>query len=446
VITRILPIALGLSWGLLVFWIGLVLTFPSDAVSERIAWEVDQATKGGMVLRLDGVSPSWGVTGVNLEGAQLLQRVEGKGDEEDTVTLLVQAIRVDARARILPLLTGDLITDLDAELYDGTLAGELGQVDGSLTADLVANDLDLSLYPFAGADWSVDASGLLDALVDLTVSPDDVKEAKGDLEVSVDGLVLRDLVVSGFTIEEAVFSEAVLELDVRDGEADVEKGEFISDMVEATVEGKIILSSPLERSRLKLDLKVRLDEDLDQLAQIAPGMKNARDEGGTYHFMVSGTLERPRFREDRLAARKRGAPATRRDEGSPATARPPLRLDSEGELDEEAEERRRLREERIAERRERMRKSRDEQREAYQEGDPQVGSNDRDREPPPEMDGLPRPGFDDERGFDDPRERDPRRDDEEYLDDLPPEDDLPREDDVELEFEDGERRELGYVE
>ena len=442
-IARIIPVVLGLTWGLLVFWVALVLSFPSDAVRERISWEVDRATGGTMALKLDDIRPSWSVTGALLEGVQLLSIPKPKkkakeGDDPPLASLLLAATRVDTRVHVLPLLGGDLLAELDAELYKGTLSGELGQVEQAFMADLEANDLDLSLYPFAGDDWSVDVSGLLDLVVDMKVDPEEIKEAKGDLELDVEGLVLRSLTVSGFTIDEAVFNEAVLELDVHDGEAEVKKGSFLSDMVEATLDGKITLSSPIERSRLKLALKIRLDDDLDSLAKLAPGMKNARDEGGTYHFMVSGSLEKPRFREDRLAARKRKSSSSSsrdrdRDRGRDddrASARPPPRT-GVTEADPEAEERRRLREERIAERRERMRENRDQQLNGERPPGP-----DRQRGDPP-------PDFEDD--FDDRRPSvRGRGDDDDFLDEeLPPDDDLSSEDD--LDFEDEGARDLGYA-
>ncbi len=208
-------------------------------------------------------------------------------------------------------------------------------------------------------------------------------------------------------------------------------------MIEATLEGKITLSSPLERSRLKLTLKVRLDDDLDSLAKLAPGMKNARDDGGTYHFMVSGSLEKPRFREDRLAARKRKGGSAKdrtRDPDERASSRPPARTSPGDGEDADAEERRRLREERIAERRERMRANRDRQ---LQDGEPPAGP-DRQRGDPP-----PRDDFEDD--FDDRRPgfRDVR-DDEEFLDDPPSDDDFP-DPEEDLEFEGDDVRDLGYA-
>jgi type II secretion system protein N len=342
---------------------------------------------------------------------------------------LFSATRVDARVRLIPLISGNVFGELEAELYQGTLAGELGFIDSKYMIDMVAKNLDLSLYPFEGEDWNADVIGLMDLAVDMQVDPEEIKDATGDIELDIDGLIMRSLTLSGFTIDEAVFSEAVLKLDVHDGQAEVKKGSFIADMIEATIDGKITLSSPLERSRLKLTLKLRLEDDLDSLAKLLPGMKSARDEGGTYHFMVSGTVERPRFREDRLAARKRKGATSIPDPSDRATARPPVRTlgGPSGDLDEDAEERKKLREERIAERREQMRKSRDE-------------DFDEDREPGPDRQRGDRPpDFDDELEFDDRRARAPvARDDLDYIEeDRPPLEDL--------EFEDDPARDLGYA-
>ena len=429
-IGRMAPVAAGLAWGLVVFWIALVLSFPSEVVQERISWEVNRATHGSLALRLESVRPSWGVTGARFEGVQLLS-VDKTSDEDEPglASLIFSASRVATRVRVLPLLGGDVLAELDADLYQGTLLGELGKLGDLFLADIIAKDLDLSLYPFEGEDWSADVSGLLDLVVDMKVNPEEVKEAKGDISLEVDGLTLRALSLSGFTIDEAIFDEAILKLDVHNGEAEIRKGSFLSDMVEATLDGKITLSSPLERSRLKLTMKIRLEEDLDTLAQLAPGMKNARDDGGTYHFMISGSIERPRIREDRMAARKRKSnapdPVRRDDRDDRALVRPPSRK-VEGEEDADAEERRRLREERISDRRERMRENRDQQIEGERSPGP-----DRQRGDPP-------PDFEEDLRF-----NDQRMDDEDFPDDDLPDDEMPPDD--ELDYDEGEVRDLGYA-
>ncbi|MBK9369627.1 MAG: hypothetical protein IPN01_25570 [Deltaproteobacteria bacterium] len=118
------------------------------------------------------------------------------------------------------------------------------------------------------------------------------------------------------------------------------------------------LQSPLGRSRLRLDFNVKLAEELDKLARLAPGVKEARDAEGVLHFTCSGTLDSPECGPEGARRGRVAGPMNVGDGGVGV-------IGEEGGENEpmDAEERKRRREERLAERRERIRQLR-EQREA----------------------------------------------------------------------------------
>jgi hypothetical protein len=222
----------------------------------------------------------------------------------------------------------------------------------------------------------------------------------------VDGLRMSEASLMGFTLGEANFSEAVLSLNVEQGRAKVKKGSFVSDLVQVQIDGEVQLQSPLGRSRLRLDFNVKLAEELDKLARLAPGVKEARDAEGVLHFTCSGTLDSPECGPQ--GARRGRAAGPIGGIGDGGVGAIGGEEGGEGEpLD--AEERKRRREERLAERRERIRQLR-EQREAGGEnagedpdlvgpGDPRrpgpingpLNIPDEDELPPGEGDPPPRP-------------------------------------------------------
>lgn len=365
-LSRLLLAVLFVFWGLGFFLLGQHLTFPSDLARDRLIYELDHATDGGMALRLSEVSPWWG-TGVSLHDAQLFQLPQSRRrrTEEAAPTLLVQAEKFSARLRLLPLLWATPTVAMDADMYGGDVDGTVA-LDGKVVKlDLLGSDLDLGRFPFEGETWSADVGGLLRTRALLDLDQEDLANSTGRLRFEFTDLVINEASVMGLTLGQATFTEAVLAFRLRDGKAEVKKGSFVSDMLEVTVDGYVGLQQTFARSRLNLDLEVKLGDDLDTLAKMAPGVKDARDDDGVYHFTCVGTMERPSCRPQRSTARR--APTRPSITPSPSA----IRSTGDDDLgnpvdDEEAEARREMREKRLAERRERIRQRREEREQEQQ--------------------------------------------------------------------------------
>lgn len=376
----LLPLAVG--WAALCFTLALHASFPSDAARQRIQFEVDRGSAGAYALDMSGVSP-WRFTGLSLSDVQVLGRAPGgrpraasKEDAppDDMKELKLQASRVSARLRLLPLLTGARSVAVSADLYDGTLDGHITQDGSQWKVSILAEELDLSQYPFEGESWSADVGGRLRVRSNLTLDQEDINNSSGRFRVAVDNLTFDNASVMGLTLGQATFSEAVLALVVDSGRANVEKGSFVSELVTIGVSGYVQLNQDIGRSRLNLDLDVKLAEELDNLAKIAPGLKGARDADGTYNFVCSGTLNRPSCREDRVRSRTGSASAPRSTTEDGPDDELIDGIDAPDADPAEAEARRRAREERIRERRQRILDRRAE-REATEKVEPLDGED-----------------------------------------------------------------------
>lgn len=370
---RVILAVMASFWGLLFFSLGLRLTFPSDAAKAFLAQQVDSLSGGQYALRMDDVSPWWG-TGLSVENAQVLtreaprpRRRPRRGQDEapegepeaDPYKLLVELTEVSARIKPLTTLLSRAPTfSLAATLYDGDVGGVVSQSGAVTRLDILGTDINLEQLPVEGETLKAKLAGALRARIDLTIDAEEAKNTTGKVRFEVDGLRMSEASLMGFTLGEANFSEAVLSLNVEQGRAKVKKGSFVSDLVQVQLDGEVQLQSPLGRSRLRLDFNVKLAEELDKLARLAPGVKEARDAEGVLHFTCSGTLDSPECgpegaRRGRVAGPLGAAGGEGVLGGGDAGDAEPM----------DAEERKRRREERLAERRERIRQLR-EQREA----------------------------------------------------------------------------------
>lgn len=355
---RILGLGLGaLLTFVLTFVVALHVHFPGQAALDRLSFEVQEASRGKWLIQAADAR-LYRLVGVAMDDVVLLQaelplgRRAGEAEPPPAVPVLrVEELAV--RAMPLALLRGEQGAAFRASLYGGTLSGEFGTSEKAQRLLLHGEALDLARVPLEGEEWAIDATGLLRLDGELVIDREDIKASTGGMELEVTDLVFQSASLMGMTLEPTTFSEAVLELQVDDGKANVERGRFASEPVDITVGGDITLNKDLARSRLKLELEVRFSEQFDRFAQMAPNLSAARDDDGVYHFRVTGTLESPRFREQRQTRRTRvtpGRPVHEPGGPVPGLDREPLDV---GE-DDDAEARRQARRDRIRERREKM--------------------------------------------------------------------------------------------
>lgn len=290
------------------FALGLKLTFPAELAAERAAYEVDQQTDGAMAIELKGLSP-WRFSGAHADTVDLysIPKPKRRSDEPGPPARVLSMQDVQARVSVLPLIGGVYKVSLDGELYKGTIEGVVVQ-DGTETIidELVIEEADLAMYPMDFGEVSVDAQGLLRTRVTkFGYDSDDLEKARGKIRLEIDDLVLEGLEFSGIALPTSTFTEAVFSLTLNDGQAKVKKGSFKADTLELEIDGKIEFAKSFSRSKLSLELKLRLlDESLDGLAKMALG--SSRDESGVYHFDVGGTLGNPNAKPKRLGGGSRG--------------------------------------------------------------------------------------------------------------------------------------------
>lgn len=367
------PIFLGLlssAAGSLAFLLGAHVTFPDDAALKRLRFEVEDQSRGEWAIDASDLDLHY-LSGVSLDDAiiykvkksRLRRRAEDERPAE--ITPWLNADRLSARLELLPLIRGGQMIAFDADMYGGTLEGEVGQVGDEQRLFAEGRAIDLSRMPLSGDDWTANLTGLLNVDSDVVINKEEIKQSSGSFKLSVDQLKLESGEYMGITLQPMVFKEAVLGFEVANGVAKVTEGHFVSDLLEATVSGDITLNKDYKRWRVRLNVVVTFSETLDKLVRFAPGLADARDDEGNYHFMMAGTPGLAKMRPDRLGAKGDRSGGSNRgpmsDEGDiPPGPEAPTFEDDPGD-GSTADERRERRLERIRKARER-RKAREAER------------------------------------------------------------------------------------
>ncbi len=354
----------AVAWGAASFLVGLYVTFPSDVARDRVVYEFGERTKNEYALELGDLA-LWRLSGAtaddvtfySVKKARRAPKDEEKPPAERTPVLRLDTLSI--RAAPVAMLVGKQAAAFVAEIYGGAIDGQYSQSESLVEVSFDASDVDLGKLPVETEQLTLNLLGVLAGEADLTFNQTEVKESKGTLKLSFEGLGLgAGSAVAGFTLPEVVFSKAAVAFEVKEGKFEVTEGVFESDTLNAELSGDIVLNKRLARSRNRLELVFSLPEDLDKLAQIAPDLKRSRDEDGKYHMSIGGTVLSPTARFTRASIKRADKdddegprPRLAGDENSP-------RLGGDAALSDD--ERREAREKRIQERRERLRKRREE--------------------------------------------------------------------------------------
>lgn len=388
--------------GTVSFFAALVVHFPEEALIERLQYELQERGGGGWALQASGARP-WLPLGITLTDVILLEvdkprakpkrrkrkDAEDEAAEEDSAAIkavpFMRASAASIRLALLPNLLGKQQFDFSADVYGGELSGSYTVASERRQIEVDGEELDLSLVPIGGEDWTIDATGQMNIDMDVDLSDKKGRNAdhSGTIKIGFDQLAFPRISASGMDLMPVSFSAAGLELELKGDKAEITKGRFEGDVMDATFSGNLTVSGQeLSRWRMRVEIALELDEKLGQMANMLPTLRAAKDEQGVYHFLCTGSLGNPDCREDRSKARGGGAPSPspiRRPGGGniddgPTFGKdgPPGFLGPEDgapnmELDPDAEARRQARKDRIKERRERLRKQREQQG-----GDPDV--------------------------------------------------------------------------
>ncbi len=391
------------TWFLLLFVILTWLTFPWGRVRDQV---VVGATDAGWALRMDSLGSAFvGVKAKGVSAARLgpdgeagaplitLDKVKVKTGFGGAAAAGLEARSIAASGGVPTdefvsrMLSAIGTVQLSSKLYGGKVKATVdGQDDGEASRIAwTADDLDLSEYVLQTEAFSSEPRGRLRSVADVTWHWSDPKKSSGNIDLNLDSLILAKTKVSFLTLPEMSFSRSEAHLKLSRGKAEFRDTVFEADEVEAHIDGFITLSNNFMRSRLSLQLKFKLRDDLDGLTKVAMGSDpKHKDKDGWYHYQINGTFSKPRFRESPAAARggrRSGSPSRtprsaledladdddddtpKRSSRRPTNRKNPEKVErgqlSESEQAERDEAAERMREERM-QRREERRKRREE--------------------------------------------------------------------------------------
>lgn len=364
---------LAFGWVTLVFLFTLWLTFPSDAVVQRLMYEANARSGGRRSVQIGSAAPYW--FGLKLRDVRLFDQDPRNADAPPTLVAASDVVAASVNpfglARGRPYVKGFLrLGESDVRFAAGILVDREKGKGWSLTDVWLsapgASMGDLALL----SPYPMTATGTVDLAADIT-GETGMRDASGTATITGASLVLSELGLEAFAAfgapSEITIDDLAIELSVRDGRATIQKGTMTSSIGNVTLDGDIALKDDLSRSNFRVDAVIELADDFEKFGAMAG---EAMWADGRLHYTCSGYMPpscKParEGRTSRTGARGGTAPVTPSDDALDEPAMPPTAADDP--------ERARRREE-VRERLRKRREEREAGRAAIPAGDEPVGA------------------------------------------------------------------------
>jgi len=294
----------GIAWTALVFYVAFRVTFPSDALADRLRYQVDQGTHGQMALDIGSLSPWW----VGLKARNVSLVSQGGAKPEKLLSVDV------ARVRVSPFsLMSDPHGVAHLQFGDGTLSVDTTVASHGRTYTPTRLKAEASGFPINAIPpiegTQVKGRGTMD--LDTSIrAPEGLSKAEGTVRLAGHDVVIEDLsgigaMLASSNVLPLAFDDLDLRVELTQGKGRVVTGKVASSLASVDLGGDITLDDVIQRSRLHLTLVLTLG---DAAAPFAGFLSSAKWSDEKYHYLLRGTLMRPRIEPDRERVRRRPIP------------------------------------------------------------------------------------------------------------------------------------------
>jgi type II secretion system protein N len=266
----------------------MIVTFPSDVLLQRLVASVPR--ESGVHTRYREGNCSW------FEGCILHDlTLAGPFLRGTTVQL--------SHLTLHPSLWGLFVSGqpwplvFAAEGYNGTISGTLRQVIGGMSAQLALRHLALEQLPLPAPWGQGRVSGSITADGDFLGNPADLYALQGTFTATLTDSGLRAGALNGFPILALQTVQGHLRTSLAAGRLEISELKLSIDGVEASLQGGIILRTPLTRSGLDLQLTTNSTgsppPSLKALLSLLPASQTS---SGERRSAVTGTFVAPVIR------------------------------------------------------------------------------------------------------------------------------------------------------
>ena len=272
------------------------LTYPAEAVGQRLSHELSRATGGKYTATFGEIAP-YRFTGIEADDVTLRSvSMDGEGTE-------ISLDRVRVRLALLPLVLLKLGATAAVDLGDGAVQAAVtaGDSDGSFDIELEIDELNFAVPPVLPKLMGFPLGGKLGGKVQLSWARD-LRKAEGQASLTIENASLGPGQIQGFTLPHTSLGQLDFALDIKAGRMRLvsfkQQGGDIR--VKASLTSSLRPSFPASSLDACLELKptegfLNTNPKFKTVMELAQ-VKFRKDNEGFLHVSLGGSFAKPRQR------------------------------------------------------------------------------------------------------------------------------------------------------
>ncbi len=279
------------AYGLGALLISFYLTFPAEAVGQRLAHEVQKQSKGKVSFSF-GDASLYRFSGVSLSSVKVTVLQDNKDP------LILDFDQVAARIKILPLVLLRIAVHAKLELGDGVITADFSKRGEVIDADFDIDDVDFTQPPLLPKLAGIPLAGKLSASGSVYLA-EQPNASTGNIELDLKGGSVGPGALMGFTVPQVTFGNLKAVFDLKDGKAKVTKFENGGGNLTLGFGGEIALRPKFDTSTLDLCAQLKADpewlaknEKVRSALQLAE-IQFQKDPSGTINIPLRGSVQKP---------------------------------------------------------------------------------------------------------------------------------------------------------
>jgi type II secretion system protein N len=293
--------------------------FPYDRLRQYLLEKVNQPSPSAngspaVQLKIADLGP-WRLTGAHLKGVELTKPAPLAGKEPIKVSI----DELWARISLLSLLSKGQRVAFEADIGSGEISGTYAQNSERMELDETFERVDISKIGFGGI-VGLPVKGTLNGTIELLV-PADASKSQGKIQLAITRLKIGDgkakfvteALRDGFTIEAIDAGDVQLELEVKNGVAQVTKLTSKGKDLELEGNGSVRLAKEIANTTLNLSIDFKFSDAYKQrndrtralfdLMNMQPTFKRAQTPTGSLRYQITGKVTNLRAVPGRTATK-----------------------------------------------------------------------------------------------------------------------------------------------
>ena len=288
--------AFGLGFLLLLF-----IAFPSKMAARALETQLQQTLGPDLQIRVESVRPGLGLA-VVARGVRLTPPHTPPAPPDPPTVIERVRVRIGA----LALMRGRIDLRIDADVQDGSLRATYAQPGDGTRFTLQTRRLPLQRLGILTRYTHLPPLGRLQADIDVTLDAQG-RPRSGRADVAIDNLLFGEGTIRAEALQaigglvplpSTHLGPVRLIASIEDGSLRLQTFETLGNDVRLDAEGAIDFARPMRSSRLRLLVRMRLDEGYVERAglatalQMAPVLRDSQGPDG-FNLLFQGTLGNP---------------------------------------------------------------------------------------------------------------------------------------------------------